>query len=524
MRDQGKEAPEVARVVLAKATGAIKRLKNKLGLCKEELSAINNHKTFLQLSNNGVENQRRTISFTQLQKEEQKEIAQLKKKIRWLEKNQSQLKVNNLNSVAFVSFKNTRERNTVLGGYNKAYNSRYLIRLFQNPKFRISPAKQPESINWDTIGYSDCKMKLRAWIIRPLLFLLVPLFITTFFAFNLVFSVIHYLEVVKTKLFVVILNITLFFTVKLFSNVTLKAIEFLNKFELEITKHSHLARQVFISAVLKVFYLYLGYAFLSINELVDKHQKTDNAFIIVTDKVVNYLLTCSYLVPGLFIFQVKYIYSVYMRYRIKRVFDKKNRGDDVESKYLHLTQGMLNKYYERPDMGLDLKYSQIYSFVFLNSIAGLKCPLLTSPLIFFLIVVTGGIYLKLIYSRYKRPCHEFKNLSDNMMRRLILLPKMLTLGLLIANIYSGFTMGTFQEVILLILLALFFVNFDFVLMVVENYVKNKCLENPFKRCKNYEENVPRFVVDYESEYRGLNHVRERMSRETIVNEGFELAK
>ena len=519
MERQGEAEAEVVKVVLAKASGSVIRLRNHLKVYSDDLRAIKEYRERVEGEEQGSKNQMRAKIFSKLQKGQEKQIKKLRKKIERLEKNKSRFRRRNLKSIAFITFKTNRQRDAVLRAYNRAYNSCYLPRLFKDPWYKISAAMQPESISWDTIGCSTIEMILRACVIRPLLFLLVPFFIVAFFVFNLIFTALHIL--VKDRPLVILLNIGVFFAINIFSYLTLRVIGYLNRFELGVTKNNYIARQVFITAVLKVFYLYLGYVFLTLDKLIDDKNKNITPFGIIADKVVKYLLTSSYLVPGLFFFQFRYLYSACRRYKIGRVFEKKKQGEPIESRYLYLTQGMLNVYYERPDMGLDSKYTQVYSLIFLNGFAGLDSPLLTTPLMSFLMVVTAAIDLKLIYSRYKRPCHEFKNLSDNMMTRLILLSKMLTLVLLLVNISSKFTLGPVQGVLLFVLLCLVLVNFDLVLKVFENYVKNRCLEKPFKRCKTYEENADRSVVDYESEYKGLSNIGEGSSVGGTLTEDFE---
>ena len=507
MRHQGYQAPRVAREVLAKATGRGERLNNQLKDALEELVVIKQH-TYLaeDVGKPGQKNKLRKKMFRQMRKSEEKKVEQITKKIKTFEREEFKLQYKDSNSIAFISYETNIERDNVIMIFDKVYGSY----CSPKPLYKLSTAIQPENIRWDRIGHTRFEIIFRACISRPLLLLLVPVFMAGFVVFNF-FYVFISSGIKNDKIMTLLLHVGFNLLIKVFIFLTLKTIQFLNGFELTLTKSEHLARKVFLSAVLKTFYLYLGYQFTAFSSgkiPLDFKNYVNQADIDATAKVIKYLITCSYLDSTLLVITFGFCLSHFRRYRISSTFKKKQNGEDVDSKYLHLTQGMLNKYYERPDMDLDTKYTLIYSLVFLNGYIAMDAPLLTTPLTFAVVLIASIVSLKLTYSRYKRPCHQLKNLRDHMIRRLILLPKMMTLQY-IPFFSTAYVQGT--PLLQLIqfafyggLLSLMFVNFDSFLNLYEKIVKSRCLLSPNRSIKYFSDNAERFEVDYRTEYLGLN--------------------
>ena len=209
----------------------------------------------------------------------------MNEKIEQIEKNEVLNDYKNTNSVAFISYKTNIERDMILMAYNKTYGGY----CSPKPLYSLSPAKEPENIIWDHIGFSRREEIVRYCFVRPLFFLLVPVFIFLFILFNAVFSYLHFF--IRAKEMVFILNITLVLVIKAFTFITLKSIDFLNKFELSVRKSEHLARKVFVTAVLKALYLYIGYNFLTIDKEIQQNGKIEGhqSDYRVTDHVLQYL-------------------------------------------------------------------------------------------------------------------------------------------------------------------------------------------------------------------------------------------
>ena len=287
---------------------------------------------------------------------------------------------------------------------------------------------------------------------------------------------------------------------------------------------------MFITSVLKIFYLYLGYVFLTLDREADQGGGPQSTTSIIYDKIFKYLITSSIMVPGLFIFQFRFFMSEYRRVKISRDSEqeaeekKKENGveKEIDDSYLHMTQGMLNKFWERPQMDFDSNYTVLYSIIFLNAMVGMNAPLLLPPLMIFLFLVIGGINRRLLYSRYRRPSFELRNLGDHMIRRLILVPKMMTL-----LAYSFYPVGSALEQLMIrilhfSLMLIFFFNFDFLLNQFEKFVERRCMGSPGRREKFYSENSSGFGSDYESEYLGVKRshkVDSSMSAEVSENFG-----
>ena len=410
--------------------------------------------------------------------------------------------------MAFISYKTNIQRDTVLMAYQKQYEG-FCYQCSASPLYKISAAKQPESIIWNSIGHSRMEVIIRACIARPLLLFLTPVFMGGFIAFNVLFTWLH--AIIKEEAMVPVLNIGLFLLIKIFTWVTLKVIELLNGFELSLTKNEHASRKVFISAILKIFYLFIGYFFLGVDKVVDeKSNQFLAAFVEISDKALKYIVTSSYLVPTLFIFQVRYLLTAFQRSRVRRALRnaKHTKNGKNDSEYLHMTQGMVNELWERPDIDLDTKYTTLYSLMFLYTQISGSSPLVIPLLLLFVFIVYLFVEQKLIYSRYKKPEYEIRSFERNMIRRLILIVKLISfkaenLPLEGENVVlSGIKMILFN-----LLPVIVFVNFDFVLNRLERSVERRYMCSPSRTKKLYSDNSPGFDVDYESEYLGLKRSR-----------------
>ena len=404
-----------------------------------------------------------------------------------------------------MSFQSNLQRDEVQEAFKHFYRRGWFGLFSKKPKFKLSSAKEPDSIDWDKIGFSPCQAILKACTVRPLLAITVPFFMLFFYIFNLIFSLLH-----KYNQVVIIdsaLTVGLYFLVKIFSFVTLKMIDSLNSMELSVIKDSHAARKVFITALLKVFYLYMGYIFIIYNIKIAQSLEValSMEWIYETgDKIVMYLITCSILGPSLEIFKIGYLYSAFTRYRIRQLFAKREeKGVVIDCKYFHLTQGMLNNYFERPEMLMDRKYTLIYSLVFLQFFLAVTAPMLCCLLLLFVISVGAVIDLYLVYTRYRRPKRDMEELADESFRRLILLPKMYTLHFCI----PPFTGTPFQRqlefIFILSLFVLVFVDFDFLLKFFERWVERRLSVGLARTEKRYQDHFSRFLVNYESKYQGV---------------------
>ena len=224
------------------------------------------------------------------------------------------------------------------------------------------------------------------------------------------------------------------------------------------------------------------------------------------DKILKFLLLSTFLSPGLLIFQFKHVLFAYERYKINKFFKKRDvEGEEVDCKYFYQTQGMLNEYYERPDMQIDSKYTLVYSVTFLYAFQGLIAVLPSTLLILVSLIVFALIDMKLIYSRYRKPSHESKNLGDHMIRRLIMFPKILTARFHDVTIRGTGIVKLIECFNLVIVFVLLVVDFNFLLKKLENFVERRFLASSERVEKRYSEHRKRFVIDYESEYTGVKN-------------------
>ena len=234
MEEEGLPEPKVEKALLAKATGKIERVRNELEYSRGELGAIEYHKSLVDGVDDHKSHALRSKNFEKMIKSEKKNIKTILKKIKKIEKRKVVDSSKNINSIAFISFETNLDRDRVLMAYNKKYRG-FFSWCSASPRYKISPAKQPESIIWDNIGHSRTSAILRACLTRPLLILLTPIFIIAFFIFNTVFYCLHLYF--KNKMLIPLLNISLFLIIKIFSFATLKTIDFLNGFEVGVTKN-----------------------------------------------------------------------------------------------------------------------------------------------------------------------------------------------------------------------------------------------------------------------------------------------
>ena len=497
--------PQIEKFVLAKASGIIARTQEQLKNRSKELQAIQKEMKEQKFEEDPEKTKSRRKIFKSLEKVEQKKIHKITKKISRFESRRILLKNKDKNSIAFISFETNIQRDQVLQAYRNIYEKSCLPFTNPKPKYRLSPASEPDNIEWDKIGFTPCQAFLRACISRPLIGLLVPVFIVMFFFVNVVFSALY--AAFKTKFIETILNVGLFVVIKIFTFVTLMVMDGLSTMELSLEKDSHSARKVFLTSVLKVFYVFLGYVFVSYNAEIETNNSGTGLISLyseLSNKILKYLIMASFLSPSLLVFQYKHLCLAYERYKIKQNFNKRDKEEEkVDSKYFYLTQGMLNEYYERPDMQIDTKYTLVYSVIFLYALLGYTAPILTSVLIFLAIIAISLIDMKLMYSRYKKPQHDNKNLSDHMIRRLIAVPKLVT------HLFWGVQMrGTGTELLIETIFRyslgfLFLVNFNFVLKKLENYVEMRHLTSAVRRERHYSEQCSIFETDYESEYKGV---------------------
>ena len=509
MKKEGFPEPKVVKTLLAKPTGKIGRAKKKIRYCREEVELLKRH--IEEIEGESIEDEireYRTKNLEKLLKPSEDKIINLENKIKIFEKTQKIQKQINKNSIAFISYRTNIQRDQVLMAYNHQYSHIYSFFL-PRPLYKISPAKQPASIIWDNVGHSRCDEILRFCIARPLIFLLIPIFILTFIVLNSIFQ--KFYNKIRENSLGILISLNIFIIVKIFSFFTLKAIDYLSRFEMPVTKDKHGARKVFLTSILKSLYLYLSYSFLYSGQykIQRKDNIDENNRTFTFGKIFNYLLTSTFLVPLLSICQFKYFISEIKRWVIETDFKKQREGTlKRDSKYFHMTQKMLNDYWERPDVDLDSKYTLFYSLIFLNSFFGFSAPLIMTPLIFLVIVMVSLIMLKLIYSRYKKPDFELRNLGNHMIRRLIIVPKTMTLCVSVEKAMNGFFGNKrVQNVIFYFLAALFLVNFDFVLNHFEKFVERRCMSSPGRTKKLYSDNSMRFDVDYEIEYLGLKKFR-----------------
>ena len=173
-------------------------------------------------------------------------------------------------------------------------------------------------------------------------------------------------------------------------------------------------------------------------------------------------------------------------------------------------------------MNFDRKYTTLYSLIFLNASISVVSPLLIPLLLLVTFGVFAAIDLKLTYSRYKRPSFEIRSLEKHMIRRLILVPKLISFWMM-NLVFQGIRPETwFEKIFAYFLIVLFFTNFDFILNQFEKFVERRCMGSPGRREKFYSENSSGFGSDYESEYLGVKRshkVDSSMSAEVSENFG-----
>ena len=131
-------------------------------------------------------------------------------------------------------------------------------------------------------------------------------------------------------------------------------------------------------------------------------------------------------------------------------------------------------------------------------------PLLIPLLIAAILLFTSVFQIGLFYNRYKPPIYDTKKLSDDMFRRLILVPKIMFISYGI--VYSGVIPQNFSAWIFLLLtlillfnLLAFFSNFDAVFSRMKKGMEAKHFRTNFKNHRKYEDWKNVFRASYEKE-------------------------
>ena len=256
-REGSFDQPTFTKLVIAKASGCVTRAKEELKNKKEDLEAIQREMKRERFDDQPQKTKNRIKIFKGLEKTEQKKIEKITKRINKLETRRILLKNKDKNSIAFISFETNIQKDQVLQAYKNIYERSFFPLCNEKPKYRLSQASEPDNIAWDKIGFTPCQAVLRACISRPLIGLLVPFFIVLFFFVNVVFTACY--SVFKTRFIDTILSMALFLVIKIFTFVTLKMIDALSNLELSHLKDSYASRKIFLTSILKVFYIFLGY-------------------------------------------------------------------------------------------------------------------------------------------------------------------------------------------------------------------------------------------------------------------------
>ena len=524
MREVGLKEPVVVKAVLATSLGVLERTRVELAQKKERMVNLEAKCDQVIMQENNQDAQIYLESLGKLKKICSKETEKLGKKVKKLEKSENSK--NLLNSTAFITFQTNAMRQQVIQAYQKLHGNHRFCCFFgsqsRKSRYRIQLAPEPENINWVGIGKSSCQKAVRASLTRPLLGFMIPVFMILFIGVNIVFLILHI--IFKGNHFeIFFINIGFFVAIKVFTLLSLWVVDLLNDLELNIVKNDHLARKVLLVSMMKIFFFYIATQFSIYNTLIDNKPKEDDAvkynskqseiaqMAMIGDKIIKYLITSLYLVPGLLIFQVKYVFNEIQRYRIKKLFDKKKsiESDAKNDKALFQTQGMLNDYFERPEPDFGLKYTNIYSLMIMMAAIGHYCPLLIMPLVFVAIFVISLIELKLFYSRYKKPLKDIESLRIHMIRRLVLVPKFMHIAInLLDEVPKGWQPSIPEICFRVILTALLVLDFNWILGKVESWTKEHFLRNNKFKVKYYEESLPQFSTDYELEYLGKKRTRD----------------
>ena len=274
--------------------------------------------------------------------------------------------------------------------------------------------------------------------------------------------------------------------------ISVKTVDFLNLFHKSFDANNHLSRKILAIAFLKYFFVVISPQTLMLYNMIvsSEYEVIDN--IPTANKMLLYLVTGLYLTPLLLVFDFEYFLSILTRIWISRQLEPE--GTRACSQYYWMTQEQLNLYFEKPDCEVELKYLRNLSLIIFMGNSCLLAPLLASALIFLTILTTSVIELYLFYYRYKRSKRPPKKLTDHMIRRLILLPKIITYSVLGLHLSLKIDLYT-------ICLFLCFVDFNKLLERFEGYIEFRLIQTK-ESLKSYSKSKRRFQTDYRHQYEG----------------------
>ena len=463
--------------------------------------------------------------YKKLLKGIEKDHKELEKKMGTLKRNDSLMDYRNKNSAIFISFASNFEKEQVLNSYKTVYPRAdgiftYLCLCFcfkKRPKYQLRDAPQPDNINWGNVGYTELEKNCRKRCARTILILLTPTFVSGYMVLKTFES---NMKVRNQDSFVrnIIFQVINYAVIAIFKMVTDKVIDALEGYQKPLKKTDYLARKSFISALLKYIYLFIGNFAFAITQAWNDDNATfwnrlDYVSIYTGGKVLDYMITTALIMPVMTYFDFGYLKAAFFRWRISRAFKKADDGnsglseegevDQKPNKYLCMTQGMIENYYERPEPELDKKYSSSFFMMLFLVFSTSYAPLLIPPLIALAILLTSLVEIGLFYNRYKPPIYDTKRLSDSMFRRLILVPKIMFMSYPIAYQSSIGTWGSFFGFIEGLLFFLNFVmvlcDFDDIFGWMKRKMETKHVNENAKSRRDYDDWKVLFVTYYQKE-------------------------
>ena len=450
-------------------------------------------------------------------KEINSDLFKLEEKFQKLQNSQADLRSKEKCSAIFLTFNTNFQREQALASFRNMYPRGRNVCDFiffclccrKKPRYRLRKAPEPKNINWENIGYSRNERIWRKILARSFLALMFPVIIFIYIALNVI--ELYQIEESKQSLFsVIFVQIFNYCVISAFKYGTDKAIDALEGFEKKLKRTDYLARKTFISACLKYCYVLFGNFCVAFTEMVisdkinlPKNQQVDYAVAYTGNKFVIYMITSLYLRPLITYFHPKFVIATFYRWRISKAFKMAKNDQDGSkkpSKFLCMTQGMLTKYYDRPEPKLEKKYSLAYFMMLVLALSTMFAPLLIPPLIFLILVINSVIEIGLFSERYKPPIRDTKNLSDSVFRRMILVPKLITYFYPV--VYGTARNKLNNPWIGLIFLAngiMILCNFEAIFSRMKRNIERKHISRNFKYCKVYERCKKGFGTDYEKE-------------------------